>query len=211
MLAKGLCFNCGEPGHLSRNCPKNQSVPSNRKGKPPGFATHAVHFGNSSARDALSEKSDSEPPSLRSVSDSSDSGSDSDDDNPPGLVRPGEADETFEDRLSFWARATEEYNQASQIQDSPRSRRLGDVLGNTVAALLEFFQPYPGDHLVPWSDDRREAVRFRILRPSEEHYVIEDSYFDEVIILPLEYVRVPAFHLMDWYARQRSTALGIEY
>ncbi|KAJ7215835.1 hypothetical protein GGX14DRAFT_606754 [Mycena pura] len=44
MLAKGLCFICEEQGHLARNCPKVTTMNSTRKGKPPGFATHAVNI-----------------------------------------------------------------------------------------------------------------------------------------------------------------------
>ncbi|KAJ7154438.1 hypothetical protein C8R43DRAFT_867224, partial [Mycena crocata] len=84
-----------------------------------------------------------------------------------------------------------------------RAHQLGDVLGNTVAALLDFFQPYPGDESVPWSDERRDSVRFRVLRPSEEVFVIEDAFFEDVTVLPLEYLRVRQFHLMEWFARQR--------
>jgi hypothetical protein len=154
--------------------------------------------------------SDSGPPSLRSITNSSDSGSDNSE--ATHLIFPGEDGEVFEDRMRFWAEAMKRV--CSEINNEgppPRSRRLGDVLGSTTAALLEFFQPYPGDERVPWADEHWDSVRFRVLRPSLETYVIEDSYFDEVTVLPLEYLRVPAFHLCEWYARQHSSALGIEY
>jgi uracil DNA glycosylase len=32
MLAKGLCFNCEEQGHLTRNCPKLTTMTSKEKG-----------------------------------------------------------------------------------------------------------------------------------------------------------------------------------
>jgi hypothetical protein len=44
MLAKGLCFNCEEQGHLARNCPKLTTMTSKEKGKPPGLAAHGVDF-----------------------------------------------------------------------------------------------------------------------------------------------------------------------
>jgi hypothetical protein len=44
MLAKGLCFNCEEQGHLARNCPKLTTMTSKEKGKPPGFAANGVDF-----------------------------------------------------------------------------------------------------------------------------------------------------------------------
>ncbi|KAJ7446607.1 hypothetical protein FB451DRAFT_1047687, partial [Mycena latifolia] len=121
----------------------------------------------------------------------------------------GDPNETLEDRLKIWARASEDCEQRGIV--APRARRLGDVLGNTVAALLDFFQPYPGDEQIPWSDDRRDAVRFRVQKLGDEVLVIEDAYFDEVTVLPLEYLRQPTFRLLDWYARQRSAALGREY
>ncbi|KAJ7161698.1 hypothetical protein C8R46DRAFT_1222964 [Mycena filopes] len=100
------------------------------------------------------------------------------------------------------------------IDDSSNSaqgaRRLGDVLGNTVPALLEFSQPYPGGETIPWSDDRRDAIRFRALRHAD-FYVIEDTFFEECMVLPLEYIRERSFHLVEWYARRRAQAMGIDY
>lgn len=56
MLAKGLCFTCNEPRHLARNCPKNNSVNSKKKGRVLVIATHAVRVqSGSAARDALYE------------------------------------------------------------------------------------------------------------------------------------------------------------
>ncbi|KAJ6471520.1 hypothetical protein C8R45DRAFT_936952 [Mycena sanguinolenta] len=135
---------------------------------------------------------------LRPVDDSSDEESDVEES--ARLVMPGDPEETFEDRMKLWALASEDLPPPSLRPDlSPRSHRLGDVLGNTVAALLEFFQPYPGDERVPWSDERRESARrFRALRPSGDFYVIEDSFFDSVTTLSLEELRCPAFYLVEW-------------
>ncbi|KAJ6623197.1 hypothetical protein B0H10DRAFT_1786913, partial [Mycena sp. CBHHK59/15] len=205
MLAKGLCFTCGEPGHLSRNCPKNQSVPSKKKGKPPGLTRMRSDLGV----DSVDEDA---PRPLATytrctLTDSSEGCSEITD-----LVRPGDEGETFEDRLKLWPHVSQECCRVRNNSEvPPRARRLGDVLGNTVSVLLEFFQPYPGDERIAWSDDRREKVRFRVLRVKTECFAIEYSYFDEVITLPLEYVRVPSFHLLDWYARQRAIALSMEY
>lgn len=130
---------------------------------------------------------------------------------PSCLLLSGAEGESFEDRLKLWARVFEETYRKCNTTPRPRAHRLGDVLGNTVAALLEFFQPYLGDEQVPWSDERRESVRFRVLRASQEHLVIEDSYFDEAVILPLEYLCVPAFHFLEWHACQCVMALNIEH
>jgi hypothetical protein len=40
--AAGRCFNCGETGHMSRNCPSATSMPSNRLNRPPGLSAHNV-------------------------------------------------------------------------------------------------------------------------------------------------------------------------
>jgi hypothetical protein len=160
----------------------------------------------SNSTDSDSESSETRPPSLHTVSDSSDEESEEEE------YRPlGDPEETFEDRLKTWARATEEFGEPRENEPSQRSHQLGDLMGNTVAALLEFFQPYPGDELVPWSDDRRDSKRFRVLRPADEFYTIEDSYMDTVMVLPLEWLRIPSFHLMEWYARERAKSLDITY
>ena len=152
---------------------------------------------------------DGSMPALRSVTDSSDSGSDSGASSEyTDSVAYGVPQETLEDRFRLWGRASERCEPRGPAQ--PRAHRLGDVLGNTVAALLEFFQPYPGDERVPWSDDRRDAVRFRVLSPGGENLVIEDSFFDEVTVLPLEYLRVPQFYFLEWFAGQRASSLGVK-
>ena len=123
------------------------------------------------------------------------------------MVMPGAPEETLDDRFRLWGLVAEKYG-TEKIRDvPPRAREVGDLLGNTVAALLDFFQPYPGDELIPWSDVRRDAVRFRVMRPSQDVYVIDDAYFDEVTVLPMECLRQPTFHLFQWYACQRATSL----
>jgi len=39
LLAAGKCFRCKEQGHLSRNCPKGNSVKSNNN-RPPGLSNY---------------------------------------------------------------------------------------------------------------------------------------------------------------------------
>jgi hypothetical protein len=170
-------------------------------------------------------------PSLMSVSNSSDSGSESNDSFMPPLVEVSDSldsesethasivlpelvednGDPFQDRLDALARVVEQLGQPREDEPTLRSHRLGDLMGSTVAALLDFFQPYPGDESISWADECRESVRFRVLRLSDEYYTIEDSYFDDVTVLPTECLHVPSFHLVEWYARQRARALDIEY
>ncbi|KAJ6632422.1 hypothetical protein B0H10DRAFT_2206781 [Mycena sp. CBHHK59/15] len=166
--------------------------------------------------------SDEGPPDLQSISDSSEDGSDG---GPDRGYSEGDG-ETLTDRLQMWGRAAENCGVARTSATPLRAYRLGDVLGNTVAALLDFFQPYPGNEHVAWGDDRREAIGFRVLGPYSEFYtvwtcreatvtvtmsIIEDTYTDEVTILAISNLRIPQFHLMDWYTRKRARALNIKY
>ncbi|KAJ7938830.1 hypothetical protein B0H13DRAFT_2301478 [Mycena leptocephala] len=88
-------------------------------------------------------------------------------------------------------------------------RRLGDLLEDAVRLILEVSQPYPGDERAA-DDERRQWPRFNVTRVSDNCYVVEDEYFYENSILPLEYLRVPAFSLASWYANIRAIECGIE-
>ncbi|KAJ7674411.1 hypothetical protein B0H17DRAFT_852020, partial [Mycena rosella] len=328
MLAKGLCFICSEAGHLARNCPKNNTVPSKKKGKPPGFSTHAVRLqSGSTSCDALYESMEvletlhvgailagveeggESIPILETFSNSNESfdliselcsNPDREDSPEPHVIGDfpefmpalwyaqmcsshlgldseealketryleeigdaevsavqillerraySEEDSIFTIEHEVWADGGDikiAYHDQAMVLALPRSllqdpafnlsawvniatcdwwikepdaeseyesasRRLGDVLGSTVAALLDFFQPYPGDEQVPWSDDRRDAVRFCVLSPGGDALAIEDAFFDEVTVLPLNYIWQPLFHLIEWFARQHAMSLGFD-
>ncbi|KAJ7440811.1 hypothetical protein B0H11DRAFT_2252630 [Mycena galericulata] len=59
-------------------------------------------------------------------------------------------------------------------------RRLGDLLKEAVWLILEVSQSYPGNER-PVNDERRQRPHFGV------------EYFDEISVLPMEYLRVPAF------------------
>ncbi|KAJ7254943.1 hypothetical protein B0H12DRAFT_1071064 [Mycena haematopus] len=166
-----------------------------------------------SVSDSSSEESAScgdTPPSL--ISNDAFSEDESDFRDPTRLVRIGDEDETLEDRLKFWAHVPSELPMSARRPEMPpRPHRLGDVLGDTITALLSFFQPYPGDDHLGWTDEREKSRRFRVLRVSEEFYVIEDSWHDWATALPMEGIRTPKFHLVEWYAKTQARNLGIEY
>ena len=148
-------------------------------------------------------------PPLQSVSDSSSESSSENSDSGSNSGPSEDEYDALEERLRIWACVAAETGHTC-VEPVLRARHLRDILGNTVAALLEFFQPYPGDERISWSDERRDSKRFRVLRPTGDFYTIEDSFGDEVMVLPLEYLRVPAFHVVEWYASKRARALGIE-
>jgi hypothetical protein len=82
-------------------------------------------------------------------------------------------------------------------------------LEDAVRLLLEVSQPYPGDD-ADESDERRGRARFNVSRVSDSCYVIEDEYAGEISILPMAYLRVPAFSLAVWYAHIRANECGME-
>jgi hypothetical protein len=132
--------------HLSSLSGTDPSMPSLRE-----VTNSSVGSSEASEHDPIND----DLPSLKTCSDSSDSECD-------GFAYSGNV--TFEEWLETWARAAEECDlPRTRIEQQRREHQLGDVLGNTVAALLDFFQPYPGDESIPWSDERRNAVRFRVL------------------------------------------------
>ncbi len=102
--AAGLCYRCGQSGHMARQCPDGKTVQSDKKNAPPGFSLSNINFDMEALRDLTemvddiqdsiglramsfelkldSDDADSEdePPDLQSASGSSESVSDEDDD-----------------------------------------------------------------------------------------------------------------------------------
>ncbi|KAJ7465210.1 hypothetical protein FB451DRAFT_1488751 [Mycena latifolia] len=137
MLAKGLCFACGEARHLARNCPKNNTVPSKKKGKPPGFSTHAMRLqSGSTSRDALYESTEVlETLHVGAILSGVEGGESiqiletfSDSDGSYELISESNSDSDSED---------------SQPQESPCP--IGDLYVFYTAMMLQAAQPYPGD------------------------------------------------------------------
>ncbi|KAI0742515.1 hypothetical protein C8Q80DRAFT_1157978 [Daedaleopsis nitida] len=51
LLAAGKCFTCRETGHMQRNCPKQNRLHSNMKGKPPGLTSFNIELDLEGAED----------------------------------------------------------------------------------------------------------------------------------------------------------------
>jgi hypothetical protein len=68
-----------------------------------------------------------------------------------------------------------DYSTQSSVEDlKVHTHLIGDLLGNAVAAYLEFMQPFPSDEDIWWSDKRRECPHFTVTRVSKELYTIQD-------------------------------------
>ncbi|KAJ6592564.1 hypothetical protein B0H19DRAFT_920195, partial [Mycena capillaripes] len=206
MLAQGRCFTCEEVGHLARNCPKTTNVVSRERGKPPGFGLHAARFSNV-AESALLESTqvlDTLPiGAIGLMFNAEDSSTDSE---MPPLV--GVSDSEDEEFLNEATPRPEVVRDNGKKFPKPR-RQLGDVMEDAVRLILEVSQPYPGDERVV-DKEILQKPRFDVMRVADDCYVVKDEYFLEISILPLEYLRVPAFSLASWYANIRAVECGIE-
>ncbi|CAK5277103.1 unnamed protein product [Mycena citricolor] len=59
-LSEGRCFECGERGQLSRNCPDMSAMKSEKPGKPPGIASHAIKISLAETTETVKESFDDE-------------------------------------------------------------------------------------------------------------------------------------------------------
>ncbi|KAK6977902.1 hypothetical protein R3P38DRAFT_2425074, partial [Favolaschia claudopus] len=157
----------------------------------------------------LTEDSDdcTDMPPLVSVSNSSDE--DEEDVSPPPY-HPGDTNESFEDRVSRIFRVLKD-NGEPWDPTAPDFERIGDLLGRGAESILEFLQPYPGDDRVSRDDPRRTRNRFTVVYMTERDYTIEDSYLDEITVLPASYLMNPKFRLAAWYAQEISEKCCLSY
>ncbi|KAJ6551483.1 hypothetical protein B0H19DRAFT_1296911 [Mycena capillaripes] len=210
MLAKGLCFNCSEPGHLSRNCPKKQNVPSKKKGKPPGFSAYAVYIPTaSSSCDVLHESTTV----LESMH--------------VGAIRfgdlgrveeGGEPLETFVEfsepssdfELISNVSGTDSDAPSEPVVDSDKSMSdIWDLYTFYTALALQAAQPYPEDVNPCGEDENFKEKHFLLYLVSDNQYVVMDSACDEESHLEVKLLHDPDFKPALWYAQTRMKSLGM--
>nr|GAT58301.1 gag protein [Mycena chlorophos] len=180
LLAKDLCFNCEEPGHLARNCPKRTTVTSKRKGKPPGIGVRATRFNDESH--TLYEASDV----LESMQAAAIlfGGSDVE-------VEEGGGSPVFPD---------------TEIDSEHRYRTprpIGDIISLYSKFALELAQPFPGELLA-------QPDRFLVYRISDSEYCIMDNVTGLDTEVLASDLADPGFMLSHWYALQRCQALELD-
>jgi hypothetical protein len=199
MIAKGLCFNCGEAEHMARNCPKKRIVPSKKKGKPPGLQANAVQMSipsGSSSRDALHESTQGvlETFALRF--------------NSSGVQEGGEPLQAFSDSENDFDLISDVSSDLG-VESVGENTPIGDIYAMHVELMLQNAQPYPGDNLLPDAEGLASEKRFLVYLFSDTEYIVSDSAHLEGIVLSAELLRDADFMPALWYAQMRAEELGL--
>ncbi|KAF8799893.1 hypothetical protein BYT27DRAFT_7119135, partial [Phlegmacium glaucopus] len=146
LVAAGKCFNCKEPGHLSRNCPQRSTVRSNGP-KPPGASNFSI-----------------EPVAKHGID--SDEFVDVLDSLPLGSVN---FEANFEEYPTLpeidneWRANYPEWQQPGIAA----RRSIGDSYAMVAVTILTLEQPYPGDEFYQ-NDVHHQRYRSRTLSPNFE-------------------------------------------
>ena len=186
--AAGRCFNCGQVGHLSRNCPDKDTVRSQGRG-PPGASSFNVEPVPFTETD-----SDDDAEILDSL--------------PLGALFFGDPDrltsvhpwpiENWQDHYPYW----DEPNLLAR-------EHIGDCYAMVVDTILTLEAPYPGDARYTYPELRPE-LRFYIKRlVATRDYVINDRLTRSRLVLARSVLEDPEFDVSYWYAEQRRQALGL--
>jgi hypothetical protein len=184
--ASGRCFVCGGEGHISRNCPENQTVHASGS-RPPGKAAFSIEPVASGLDDSV-EVLDSLP--LGAI--------DFEDDE---AVMP----------VSYWP--IEEWGEHYPYWDEPHilaREEIGDCYGMVADAILTTDQPYPGDDLFD-VDQIRPEMRFSIFfQEKTQDYLIKDQLVDAEVVIARSLLEKPQFDISRWYAARRIEALNLD-
>ena len=206
--AVGLCFRCGGPDHISRNCPEGKSV-NHTGNKPPGKTSFSVELG------AIGEASESSPEVLDSL--------------PLGAIEFGEdvsscqcqkfshdfimcrrelyVNEPRPSGNNFDWRRKIEVPEPDWVDQGPTPRNfIGDCYAMMATHVLYECQPYPGDE----RNDSFAPNRFTLI-PYAKHYLILDSHAGFRVNVPRSLLEKSRFNLGSWYSKRRAKALGMRY
>jgi hypothetical protein len=133
--AAGRCFNCGQEGHMSRNCPDNASVKSQGQG-PPGASSFNVE-------PILETDSEGQPEVLDSL--------------PLGAIGFGDPERLTSVvpwPLEEWREHYPYWNESCILA----RENIGDCYAMMIDTILTLEAPFPGDHLFDSSSIRPELA-----------------------------------------------------
>jgi len=180
LLASGKCFNCKEPGHLARNCPKGNTVRSSSS-RPPGVPNFNIEL------EALDEELPSEE--------------DSDDieiiytlQASVINIRPRDIPPNAWD-VPVFAVNWDHYDPTLPCQTD-----LGDAWAKVVENALSIAQPLPGDSAWIARDPLKQ--RFHVVKETGPFYAIYDRHQLRRAEIHEEYLKDPYFRIGFWYASQ---------
>jgi hypothetical protein len=190
LRAEGRCFLCKDVGHLSRNCPRKNTMSGNGNNKPPGVPSYSMSMEMS-----LLEDDNDTNNVLKSM--------------PVGSVNVMSAeepeivpDETWREDYPFWQNA-----------DALAREKLGNCYEMTAESFLTRSQPYPGDGLL--NETAHECAPFNRFsvkqsRTNPNNFRIHDLYNDFKIIVPKSRLENPRFNLAHWYAKERARTQNMD-
>ena len=183
LRAEGKCFNCKEPGHMSRNCPHKNIMKGNRNNKPPRVPSYSMD--------------------MTIIVDDNDIG-DVLQDMPVGAISIGPVVARATDEPN------EDWRKWYPIWKHPQSlapEQIGECYEMTAEYLLTIHQPYPGDKLLSeWVQDCSPHNRFTVKQPSKNvsKFRIHDRFNSFECVVSKCLLRNPKFNLVHWYAVKRA-------
>lgn len=172
LQAAGKCFNCKEPGHMSRHCPRRNIVQGSAS-KPPGLPNYNI--------EPIKEPSDEDSSEEVEVMDSLSLGM-------INLQEPHYLPEQAEkfDPCDYWT----EYSPTSLRRD-----KLGDALAFSAQENLDWGLPYPGDQQL-----ETNIGRFLVVRADQDSHIIYDRYYLTCVAIEDKLLLDQHFSLGKWYA-----------
>jgi hypothetical protein len=192
LRAENRCFLCKEIGHISRNCPHNNTMPGNGGNKPPGIPSYSMNMN-------LIEEDGKSGEFLESM--------------PVGSISMDVDNNTeFTNHVPI----IEEWRKWYPTWQGPRSlarSEIGDCYKMTIEYALTISQPYPGDELWgDWTQGRPPYNRFHVarLRKNVRNFIIYDKVTDFSITLHRSQVDNCKFNIGRWYAKSRARYLELK-